>query len=94
MGRSKEFHTRREARGEALAPLHVPAFVCVQGACACGSVRVRVCVLFLNLFLCLVLHLSLAALALSYCTQTSSSRSEWGLVFFPVTLPTRLALEN
>lgn len=51
MGRSKEFYTRREARGEALAPLHVPAFVRVQEACACGSVRVRVCALVIFEFI-------------------------------------------
>lgn len=77
----KEFYTRREAGGEALAPLHVPANLCVCAGSVCMWLCASVCVIFefISVF---SLHLSLAALALSYCTQTSSSRSEWGLVFF------------
>ena len=69
--------------------------VCAGNVCMCLCVCPCVCVSdFLNLFMCLVIYVSLAALVLCCCMQTSSSLSEWGLLSFPVTLPTRLALED
>ena len=46
MGRSKGFHVRGEASGEAFTPLHVPP-LCGQGTCAYASVCVLVCVLMI-----------------------------------------------
>lgn len=45
-GKIQRILHQKRGPGRGPGALHVPAFVCVQGACACGSVRVRVCVIF------------------------------------------------